>query len=213
MLRARGHAVEVHHHLPRRGLAEQRDFLLAQVRARYALFLDDDLILEPEAISRMLAAIAEESCGFVGCAVTGLSFVDDVRLHEQEIEFWDGPVRPEVVRPQWPQWERYRLHNAANVYHLHQRLRICADPPRKYKVAWVGGCVLYDAQALRDSGGFGFWRELPPEHCGEDVLAQLRVMGVLRRLRPPAHGVYHQELPTTVVERRVDAPTVLPVEG
>ncbi len=46
VLRARGHVVEVHHHLPRRGLAEQRDFLLAQVRAHYALFLDDDLILD-----------------------------------------------------------------------------------------------------------------------------------------------------------------------
>ncbi len=213
VLRARGHVVEVHHHLPRRGLAEQRDFLLAQVRAHYALFLDDDLILEPEVIARMLSAIAEEGCGFVGCAVTGLSFIDDVRPHEQEIEFWDGRVQPEVVRPQWPQWDRYRLHNAANAYHLQQRLRICGDPPRRYKVAWVGGCVLYDAQALRDCGGFGFWRELPAEHCGEDVLAQLRVMARFGGCGLLPSGVYHQELPTTVVERRVDAPKLLPVEA
>lgn len=212
VLRARGHAVEVHHHLPRRGLAEQRDFLLAQVRARYALFVDDDLILEPEVLARMLAAISEERCGFVGCAVTGLSFVDDVRPHEQDIEFWDGPVQPEVVRPHWPQWERYRLHNAANIYHLARRLRICGDAPRKYKVAWVGGCVLYDARALRDCGGFAFWRELPPAHCGEDVLAQLRVMARFGGCGLLPSGVYHQELPTTVVERRVDAPKVLPVE-
>lgn len=213
VLRTRGHAVEVHHHLPRRGLAEQRDFLLAQVRAPYALFLDDDLILEPEVIARMRGAIAEEGCGFVGCAVTGLTFIEDVRPHEQDIEFWDGPVCPEVVRPQWPQWQRYRLHNAANVYHLQQRLRIGDDPPRKYKVAWVGGCVLYDAQALRACGGFGFWRELPSDHCGEDVLAQLRVMARFGGCGLLPSGVYHQELPTTVVERRIDAPKVLPVEG
>jgi glycosyltransferase involved in cell wall biosynthesis len=213
VLRARGHAVEVHHHLPRRGLAEQRDFLLAQVRARYALFLDDDLILEPEVMARMLRAIADEGCGFVGCAVTGLSFLEDVRPHEQEIEFWDEPVRPEVVQPQWPQWQRYRLHNAANVYHLQQRLRICGEAPRKYKVAWVGGCVLYDTQALRDCGGFGFWRELPSAHCGEDVLAQLRVMARFGGCGLLPSGVYHQELPTTVVKRHVDAPNVLPVEA
>jgi glycosyltransferase involved in cell wall biosynthesis len=213
VLRASGHVVEVHQHLPRRGLAEQRDFLLAQVRAPYALFLDDDLILEPAVISRMRRAIVEEGCGFVGCAVTGLSFIDDVRLHEQEIEFWDGPVCPEVVRPQWPQWQRYRLHNAANVYHLQQRLRICGEPARRYKVAWVGGCVLYDAQALRDCGGFGFWRELPADHCGEDVLAQLRVMARFGGCGLLPSGVYHQELPTTVVARRVDAPKVLSVEA
>jgi glycosyltransferase involved in cell wall biosynthesis len=47
ILRAHGHEVELHRHLPRRGLAEQRDFLLARARAPRALFVDDDVFLEP----------------------------------------------------------------------------------------------------------------------------------------------------------------------
>ena len=42
VLRAHEHTVEVHKHLPRRGIAEQRQFLLEQVTAPYALYIDDD---------------------------------------------------------------------------------------------------------------------------------------------------------------------------
>jgi glycosyltransferase involved in cell wall biosynthesis len=209
VLQAHGHAVEVHRHLPRRGLAEHRQFLLDRAEAPYALFLDDDLILEPDVVERMHRAIREEDCGFVGCAVIGLSFVDDIRPHEQGIELWDGPVRPEEVRPGTPEWERYRLHNAANLYHVQQRLGITGREQRKYRVAWVGGCVMYDTARLRHAGGFTFWRRLPPDHCGEDVLAQLRVMARYGGCGLIPSGVYHQELPTTVHERRVDAPKVL----
>lgn len=103
VLRAHGHAVEIHKHLPRRGMAEQRQFLLDRARGEYSLFLDDDLILEPYVVERMLVAIQEDDCGFVGSAVIGLSFIDDVRPHEQKIEFWDGPVQPEVVKYGTPQ--------------------------------------------------------------------------------------------------------------
>lgn len=209
VLRARGHAVETHRHLPRRGLAEHRQFLLDRAAAPYALFLDDDVILEPDVLERMVRAIREEGCGFVGCAVIGLSYAGDVRPHEQAIDLWEGPVRPETVRPGTPQWERYRLHNAANLYHVQQRLGVTGATQRKYRVAWTGGCVLYDAAKLRDVGGFSFWRELPPEHCGEDVLAQLRVMERYGGCGLIPSGVYHQELPTTVPDRRVDAPRVL----
>jgi GT2 family glycosyltransferase len=209
VLRAHGRPVEIHQHLPRRGMAEQRQFLLDQARAPYALFLDDDLILEPDVVERMHRAIREEGCGFVGCAVIGLSFVDDVRPHEQAIEFWDRPVEPEEVLPDLPQWERYKLHNAANLYHVQQRLR--PGEERKYRVAWVGGCVMYDTRALRAIGGFGFWRELPQQHCGEDVLAQLRVMAQFGGCGLLPSGVYHQELPTTVVDRSINAPRVLDV--
>ena len=91
VLRSHGHPVEVHKHLPRRGMAEQRQFLLDQVKADFALFLDDDLILEPFVVEQMLTAIQEERCGFVGSAVIGLSFIDDVRPQEQRIEFWEWP--------------------------------------------------------------------------------------------------------------------------
>src|SRR5689334_5070109 len=82
VLRSHGHSVEFHRHLPRRGLAEHRQFLLDQAIAPYVLFLDDDLILEPYVVGNMLRAIKEENCGFVGSAVIGLSFSEDVRPHQ-----------------------------------------------------------------------------------------------------------------------------------
>ena len=44
------------------------------------------------------------------------------------------------------------------------------------RAAPIDGCVLFDTARLRAVGGFDFWPSLPPGHCGEDVLAQLRVM-------------------------------------
>lgn len=213
VLRHHGHAVELHKHLPRRGLAEHRQFLLDRASAPYALFLDDDVILEPVAVENLLTAIGEEECGFVGCALIGLSYVGEIRPHEEDIEFWQGPVQPEVIKPKTPAWQRYRLHNAANLHHIAQRLGLTLDRPRKYKIAWVGGCVLYDVAKLRQVGGFTFWHELPPAHCGEDVLAQLRVMARFGGCGLIPTAAYHQELPTTVVDRRVDAPKVLALDA
>lgn len=213
VLQIHGHKVVTHKHLPRQGLAEQRQFLLEQATAPYILYLDDDLILEPYVIEYMLQAIQAEGCGFVGCGTIGLSFLNDVRPHQQVIEFWDGPVQPEVVESGTPQWERYKLHNAANVYHFQQRLGVTVEQPRKYRVAWIAACVLYDAAKLRDVGGFSFWKELPPNHCGEDVLAQLRVMARYGGCGLLPSGVYHQELPTTIVDRSMDAPQLLSIAG
>lgn len=210
VLQAHGHAVELHKHLPRRGLAEQRQFLLGQAQAPYALFIDDDLILESYVVEQMYHTLQQTACGFVGSAVLGLSFLEDVRPHQQAIEFWEGLPQPEEIRPGSLQWERYRLHNAANLYHVQQNMGL-TDPrqTRLYKVAWVGGCVMYDVAKIRAVGGFSFWQELPSEHCGEDVLAQLRVMARFGGCGLLPSGVYHQELPTTVPNREVDAPKVL----
>lgn len=212
------HLLDLHSHepallsnLPRRGVAENRQFLLDRATAPRVLFLDDDLMLEPWVLGEMVRAIDEERCGFVGSAVIGLSFRHDVRPHEQAIEWWDGPVEPETILPGSRGWERHRLHNAANLLHVAERLRLDPAHPRRYRVAWVGGCVLYDAAALRDVGGFSFWRELPSEHAGEDVLAQLRVMARYGGCGLIPSGVYHQELPTTVTDRRFDAPRRLPI--
>jgi GT2 family glycosyltransferase len=213
VLRLRGHEVTLGRHLPRRGLAEHRQALLDQARAPYCLFLDDDLILAPELLERLVATIERERCGFVGCGLIGPTYSDDVRPHEQVLEPWDGPVEPEEVRPDLPSWERYRLHNAANLLHVQQRLELAPGDTVTYRVAWVGGCVLYDVGALRAVGGFQFWSELPAEHAGEDVLAQLRVMERYGGCGVLPSGAYHQELPTTVSERGVDAPHVLPVSS
>jgi GT2 family glycosyltransferase len=212
VLRMRGHDVELHRHLPRRGLAEQRQFLLDQAHAPCVLFLDDDLILEHDVVGRMHRTLLAEGCGFVGCAPIGPSFVDDVRPHQQHIEWWDGPVAPESVRPGAVQWQRHHVHSAANLFHVQRHLGLTAATQRRYRVAWVGACVMYDAAKLRECGGFGFWAQLPSEHCGEDVLAQLRVMERYGGCGLIPSGVYHQELPTTVADRRIDAPHYLPLE-
>ena len=82
---------------------------------------------------------------------------------------------PEAVAPGEPSWQRQRLHFAAYLHRLGERAGITRAAERLYKVAWVGGCSCSAPRNCAAAGGFGFWTELPPEHCGED-LAQLRVM-------------------------------------
>lgn len=209
VLEAQQHSVIFHKHLPRRGMAEQRQFLLDQATAPYVLSLDDDLILEPDMIERLLKTMQREGCAFVGCAPIGLSFRDDIRPHEQHITFWDGPVQPEIVRPRTAEWNRFSLHNAANIYHVQQRLNLTAQNQRTYRVAWVGGCILYNTARLRSVGGYTFWQELPPDHSGEDVVVQVRLMETYGGCGLIPSGVYHQELPTTVAHCHIDAPNVL----
>jgi glycosyltransferase involved in cell wall biosynthesis len=83
ILQAHGQQVDTYKHLPRRGIAEQRQFLLEQATAPYVLYLDDDLILEPWLIDCLMRVMYQEKCGFVGSAVIGLSFLNDVRPHQQ----------------------------------------------------------------------------------------------------------------------------------
>lgn len=209
LLTASGREVETWRHLPRQGMAEQRAFLLSRVTAQYCLFLDDDVLLENDLVERLLAAIREQQCGFVGSALHGLSYAEDVRPHQQQLELWDGRVEPELVSPESPAWARHHVHSAANLYHVQQKLGLTDGQTRYYRVAWVGGCVLFDSAKLRETGGFDFWPQLPPQHAGEDVLAQLRVMERYGGCGIIPSGAYHMELPTTVTERRVDAPHVL----
>jgi GT2 family glycosyltransferase len=213
ILRAGGREVQTHRHLPRRGLAEQRSFLLSRASAPYCLFLDDDVVLEPDLIERLYQTICAQQCGFVGSALHGLSFIDDIRPHQQHIEFWDNGVMPEEVVPGSPAWERHHLHSAANLFHLQSSLALSAERARLYRVAWIGGCVMFDTGKLRSVGGFDFWSALPAEHCGEDVLAQLRVMARFGGCGLIPSGAYHMELPTTVRLREVDAPQVLPIDS
>lgn len=190
-------------------MAEQRHFLLGQARSPYALFLDDDLLLGPGVISRLLTTIEEQGCGFVGSPPIGLSYADDMRPHEQALEVWEESVTPETILPDSPEWQRHRLHNAANPLHVQQKLGLSTSDRLVYRIAWVGGCVLYDRKKLNSVGGFSFWHDLPAEHCGEDVLAQLLVMSRFGGCGVLPSDVYHLELPTTVPDRSCDAPRVL----
>jgi GT2 family glycosyltransferase len=206
VLQAQGREVEVLRHVPRRGLAEHRHFLLEQSRAGHCLFLDDDVWLEPGALQRMDRALLELGCGFVGMAPQGLSYLADRRPQEVvTFERWDGAVAPEKIRPESPGFQRWPLHNAANLSHLSSDLGLQPGEWIPYRVAWLGGCTLYNRQALEDTGGFRFWNLLPPEHAGEDVVAQWRVMEKFGGAGILPSGAVHLESPTTVTDRRVEA--------
>lgn len=202
----RGNAVRTFRNLPKHGMAQQRQFLLDTSDAPYSLFLDDDIFLEPFVVGNMVQALEETGIGFVGQAVIGLSFLSDFRPEEQAISLWDRQVQPEYIEPGSEKWQRHKLHNAANVYHVQQALQATPDRQLKYKIAWVGGCVMYDTEKLRNVGGFHFWQELPENHCGEDVLAELRVMEKYGGCGLLPSGAYHQELSTTIPDRRYNAP-------
>ncbi|MCK2213868.1 glycosyltransferase [Actinomadura sp. ATCC 31491] len=204
ILEHRRSPVELLRHVPPRGLAEQRQFLLERARRRHALYLDDDVWLEPDALATMTGALDELGCGFVGYALHGLSYREDRRPHElTAYEEWTGQVRPERVRRDGPAWRRHHLHNAANPLHLAEK--VGADRGwRAYKVAWIGGCVLYARERLVACGGFAFWPSVPAAHAGEDVVAQLRVMERHGGAGLLPSRAYHLELPTTVVDRRAE---------
>jgi glycosyltransferase involved in cell wall biosynthesis len=204
-LRWRGVQVSVHRHLPRRGLAEQRQFLLEQATAPYVHFLDDDVLLDPPVLARMLDTIEREGCGFVGCAATGLSYLDDERPAQQGVELWEGPVRPEPFAPGQVPLERHLVNNAANPLHLERKL-VRRGEVLRYKVAWVGGAnVLYDRAKLREVGGFSFWSRLPKEHAGEEVLVQFLLIRRFGGCGLLPSGTYHLEAPTNVPDRTSNA--------
>ncbi|HVL86157.1 MAG TPA: glycosyltransferase [Pseudonocardia sp.] len=210
VLEAGGRRVSAGRHLPRRGLAEHRAALLAASNARYVLFCDDDVWLAPGTVARLHEAIVELGCGLVGAAVQGLSYLDDHRPRElAPFERWSGRPEPERVEPGTPAWDRWTLHNAANPVHLAQEHLRPGERWVPYKIAWVGGCVLYDRRVLDDVGGFDFWRELPATHCGEDVLVQQRVLARAGGAGILPSGAVHLESPTTVPDRSVQARDVV----
>jgi len=185
----RGHRVELHRRGERHGMAEQRQFLLERSHAPYAHYLDDDVLLDPPVLERMLRVIRQEGCGFVGCAATGLDYLHDVRPHQQGIELWDGPVRPEPFAPDNLAlvWDRHLVNNAANPLHLEQRLVTDPFAPQeavRYKVAWVGGAnVLYDRAKLLSVGGLEALAAGARRRGGGGAVP---VGAGLRRLRHPA---------------------------
>ena len=216
-LRRRGTPVVLLRNLPRRGIAQQRAFLLDQAISGTVLFLDDDVWLEPGVIDRLHRALGELGCGFVAAAMQGLSHLDDPRPDEwRPFEVWDGPIQPETLIKDGPGWARWTLHNAANGVHLAERLGLddgdLPAPERwlPYKIAWAAGCVMFDRSALVEAGGFDFWSEVPADAHGEDVLSQQRVMARCGAAGILPSGAYHQQSGTTLPARSDSAIDVLP---
>jgi GT2 family glycosyltransferase len=197
VIEARGGAIAWHQRPQVWGIAEQRAFLLDQAEASWVLYLDDDVLIEPWVVERLLDTLRAERCGFVGAFPAGLSHRDDVRPRQQIIEYWDGPVRPEALTPEGPGWERWQLHRAANQWHVSRAL-----PPgecRRYKVAWIASCVLYDRAKLQAVGGFTFWRRLPRYHSGEEVLVQNLLMRRWGGCAIMPSGTYYAQIDSTVL--------------
>jgi GT2 family glycosyltransferase len=206
VIEARGGRVEWHHREPR-GIAEQRHFLLGRAEAEPVLFLDDDVSMEPWVVERLLRVLRAEECGFAGAFPTGLTFLNDVRPDQQEIEPWKGPVQPEVVEKDGPGWERWHLHRAANLYHVAQRLALPSGEYLRYKVAWISACVLYSREKLLEIGGFSFWKRLPRYHKAEEIVVQNLLMRRFGGCGVVPSGTYHAEVETTTFspEGTVDA--------
>lgn len=209
-LELQGHPVRLLTNLPPRGIAQQRHFLLEQAGAPLVHFLDDDVLLGPAMLARMVETLQSEGCGFVGAGVSGLRHIHDLRPEDLEpFEPWHGPVRPEPHTWETIPWQRYTLHIRDNPLHL-SRLHAADGRTVRYRVAWVGANVLYDRRKLLDVGGFSWWTELPANHSGEEVLAQLLLArryggcGIL-----PAEA-YHLDIPTQTADRDVKADHMFP---
>jgi glycosyltransferase involved in cell wall biosynthesis len=200
VIEARGGAIAWHHRPPRHGIAEQRDFLLRQATADTVLYLDDDVLMEPWVVARLLQTLREEGCAFVGAFPAGLSHRDDVRPAQQAITYWEGPVRPERVDPGSREWERWQLHRAANLYHVARALP--RGEWRRYKVAWIASCILYDRAKLEAVGGFAFWRRLPRYHSGEEVLVQNLLMRRWGGCGVIPSGTFYSQAPSTTLNAR-----------
>jgi glycosyltransferase involved in cell wall biosynthesis len=203
VIEARGGSVEWHTRPQVNGIVEQRDFLLRQATADAVLYLDNDVFMEPWVVERLLETLQIQRCGFVGAFPAGLSHREDVRPEQQIVDYWDGPVQPEVVEPDSPQWERWQLHRAANLYHVSRS--VPQGEFRLYKVAWIASCILYDRAKLLDVGGFSFWPRLPRYHSGEEVLVQNLLMRRWGGCGIMPSGTYYTQVPTTVLN---DAGTV-----
>ncbi|RBP65447.1 glycosyl transferase family 2 [Brevibacterium sanguinis] len=211
LLTAQGRSVRVERNLPRRGMAQQRQRLLDLSEAPRVLYLDDDVWLEPGTIARMLTALEDNGCGFIGSAVQGLSFLDDRRPGEwEEFAEWEGRVEPETLTRTAEELDRWKLHNAANLCHI--AVERGYTTPRTYHVAWVGGCVLFDRAKLVEAGGFEFWDQVPRNHVGEDVWAQWQVMRRFGGAGLIPSGAVHLESPTTLPRRDHEVAEVLEPE-
>jgi len=200
VIEERGGAIEWHYRPPLHGIAEQRDYLLRQATADTVLYLDDDVLMERWVLERLLTILDDEGCAFVGAFPAGLSHRHDRRPEQQTIDCWEGPILPEIVEPESAEWERWQLHRAANLYHVAQTM-----PPgtwRRYKVAWVASCILYDRRKLEAVGGFSFWPRLPRYHSGEEVLVQNLLMRRWGGCGMVPAGTYYSQVPTTVLNDR-----------
>jgi hypothetical protein len=151
--------------------------LLDLAAAEYVLVVDDGIFLEADLLGRLVGGLRASGGALLGSSVVDLRFRDEHRPDEEVIDFWDGPVRPEEIRLDSRAWARRKVHRGANLQHLRERLPRTRD--RLYRVADIGGCVLYDTARLRSVGGFrplGDHGRHPSMPLSTTSAAQLRLL-------------------------------------
>ncbi|MGN6377753.1 MAG: glycosyltransferase family 2 protein [Gaiellales bacterium] len=118
----------------RRGFAANHNLALAEAAGRYLFVLNDDTVLGPHCIDRLVSfADQNPSVGCVGPRVV----------------FGDGRRQPSAFH--FPTPARVALTAAT----LQRRGWILSDTDRIRRVDWVHGCaMLVRAEAFRDVGGF-----------------------------------------------------------
>ena len=211
VLRAAGHRVRTVVHPARHGVAEHRAALLARSTARYALFLDDDIWLEPGTVARLHEAIAELGCGLVGAAMQGVSFLHDRRPAQlAPFERWEGPPGAGADRAR---------HTGLGPLDAAQRREPAAPGARSTSGRGSGGCPTRSrgwpaacsttGRSSTPSAGSTSGATCPPTHCGEDVVAERRVMARFGGAGILPSGAYHLESPTTVPDREHNASNLL----
>ena len=144
----------------RRGAAPQRVQGIARSTRPKVLFLDDDIILEPDCLARLERALTSSpKIGGAGAMITNQQYAPPGKLTRALLHLIDGPAPDFAGRkiagilPQLP-WDR-------------------DDLPEIVPVEWLNTtCTLYHRSALPD--------ELFPEHffgasSGEDLALSLKV--------------------------------------
>jgi hypothetical protein len=121
--------------------------------------------------------------------VHGLSYLGQVRPAQETIEFWDGRVRR---KPCGPAAGLGAASPAQRGQPVPRAVALKAGEGDAPATGWPGSAAACCStrQAAR-RGGFGFWQRLPAQHCGEDVLAQLRVMERYGGCAILPSGAYH----------------------
>jgi hypothetical protein len=148
MLAGQGRRIRTTRHLPRRGLAEHRAVMLAASSAPFSLFCDDDAWLEPGVVGRLHEAIVELGAGWSARPSRPVLPARPPTGRARTVRAVVGPSGARADRARAAGVATLDLHNAANPVHLARRHLRPDERWLAYKIAWVGGCVLYERAVL-----------------------------------------------------------------
>jgi GT2 family glycosyltransferase len=159
-----------------RGAAQQRVQGIARATAGNILFLDDDIILEPECLARLEAALeSSPQIGGVGATITNQQYSPPGKLTRLVLRLIDGPAEHFAGRkiagilPQLP-WDNDEL-------------------PEIVPVEWINlGCTLYRREAFPDEP---FPQKFFGASTAEDLALSLKVARSWQLVNARTARIYH----------------------